>query len=114
MAAFLCGQSPHLRMPSVKDDDSERESCWERFLGMRWVQEESAHGLSLEGLVGAQRHHRQHHCSSSALPLSNSVSVSGEMQDSYSQEGMVVEFRWKCEDGCNGQHFCQFPGSYIL
>jgi hypothetical protein len=66
------------------------------------------------GLLGARRRRRQHHCSSSALPLSNSVGVSGEAQDFYNQEGMVVESRWRCEDGCNGQRFSQLPGSFIL
>jgi hypothetical protein len=67
-----------------------------------------------KGLLGARRRRHQHHCSSSALPLSNSVGLNGEAQDFYNQEGMVVESRWRCEDGCTGQRFCQFPGSFIL
>jgi len=49
MAAFLCGQSPFqhpARMPSIMDDDIERESSWERFSGRRWFQDESARRLS--------------------------------------------------------------------
>jgi hypothetical protein len=64
------------------------------------------------GLLGARR--RQHHCSSSALPLSTSVGVKGAAQDFYNQAGTVVESRWRCEDGCNGQRFSQLPGSFIL
>jgi hypothetical protein len=64
------------------------------------------------GLLGARRRRRRRrHCSSSALPLLNSVGVGGEVQDVYNQEGMVVESRRRCEDG---QRFSQFPGSFIL
>jgi hypothetical protein len=66
------------------------------------------------GLLGARRRRRRHHCSSSALPLSNSVGVRGEAPDFYNQKGMVVESRWRCEDGCNGQRFFPLPGSFIL
>ena len=56
------------------------------FSGGRCVQGERAHIIwAPRGLLGAQRHRRQHHCSSSPFPLSNSV---GEAQD------FVTRKRW--------------------
>jgi hypothetical protein len=42
---------------------------------------ERTHLSPPRGFMGAQRGRRQHHCSSSAFPLSNSVGVSGKAQD---------------------------------